>query len=333
MKAVLIFLLKLVLTAACLIWAFSQMTFDGTVFTRPGAIDYRWLAAGVALAGVSISAHALRWWFFLRGQSLPVKLGRAIELTLIDSLFSLASVSGLGGDAARIVLLGRDLPGRKLVIALTVMADHLAGLVSISLLFFLITLSRYGELVETSVLGENVILFAWFYLGGGLLMVALIFICASPPVHRRIHGNDRFARFPVMRQVPELYDIYRKNWRFAVAGLAASFLMLAAYFSTYYCGMRAIGGTASYGAVISAMPVIDSISGLPVSIGGVGVREKLFQILMGDIAGVPAATAVAASLAGFACNVFWALVGALFFLRKSDRVSVAELEEGGKPAI
>jgi len=48
---------------------------------------------------------------------------------------------------------------------------------------------------------------------------------------------------------------------------------------------------------------------------------------------VSAPTAVAASLAGFTCNVFWALVGDLFFLKKSDRVTVAELEEGGKPAI
>ena len=158
-------------------------------------------------------------------------------------------------------------------------------------------------------------------------MVVLIFICASPPVHRRIHANDRFARFPIMRQVPELYDVYRKNWRYALAGLAVSFLMLAAYFSSYWCGMMAVGGKASYGAVMAAMPVIDSISGLPISIGGVGVRENLFQILLGDLAGVPAATAVAASLAGFACNVFWAAVGALFFLKKSDRVTVAELEE------
>ncbi len=327
MKAILIFLLKLALTAACLLWAFSRVDFDGSVFTRPGAIDYRWLAGGVALAGASIVLHALRWWLFLRGQSLPVSLGRAIELTLIDSLFSLASVSGLGGDAARIVLLGRDLPGRKLVIALAVMADHLAGLVSLSLVFFIITLTRYHKLTETSLLGENVILFAWFYLGGGLAMVVLIFVCASPPVHRRIHANDRFARFPIMRQVPELYDVYRRNWRYALAGLTVSFLMLAAYFSSYWCGMKAVGGDASYGAVMAAMPVIDSISGLPISIGGVGVRENLFQILMGDLAGVPAATAVAASLAGFACNVFWAGVGALLFLKKSDRVSVAELEE------
>lgn len=326
MKAILNFLLKLILTGGCLWWAFSQVTFDRSIFTRPGAINYPWLAAGIGAAGFSIFFHALRWWLFLRGQSLPVKLGRAIELTMIDSLFSLASVSGLGGDAARILLLMRELPGKKLVIAMAVMADHLAGMVSIALLFFIISITRFHALAEQSLLGKNVIIFAWFYLGGGLALVALIFICASPPVHRRIHGNDRFARFPIMKRIPELYDVYRKNWRFALAGLTVSFFMLMAYFTSYYCGMRAVGGTASYGAVVSAMPIIDSISGMPVSIAGVGVREKLFQILMDDLAGVPPATAVAASLAGFACNVFWAGLGAFFFLKKGDRVTRAEIE-------
>ena len=329
MKAFLVFLLKLALTGLCLWWAFSQVEFDRSIFTRPGAIDYRWLVAGVALAGISIVFLGLRWWFFLRGQSLPVSVGRAVELTMIDSLFSLASVSGLGGDAARIILLMRDHPARKLVIAMAVMADHLAGLVSLAILFFIISVARFDALADQSVLGRGVIHFAWFYLGGGLALVVLMFVCASPPVHRRIHSNGRFARWPVIRQIPELYDVYRRNWKYALGGLAASFLMLAAYFSSYYCGMRAVGGKADYGAVISAMPVIDSISGLPVSVAGVGVREKLFEVLMKDLAGVPPETAVAASLAGFACNVFWAGLGALFFLKKRDRLSVAELEAGG----
>jgi uncharacterized membrane protein YbhN (UPF0104 family) len=326
MKAFLVFLLKLALTGLCLWWAFSQVSFDHSVFTKPGAVDYRWLAAGAALAGLSVVLQAARWWFFLRGQSLQVGLGRAVELTMIDSLFSLASVSGIGGDAARIILLMRDHPGRKLVIAMAVMADHLAGMVSIALLFFIISATRFDALADQSILGRGVIHFAWFYLGGGLAMVALIFICASPPVHRRIHQNDRFARWPVLKQMPLLCDVYRRNWRHALAGLAVSFLMLGAYFSSYYCGMRAVGGTSDYGSVISAMPVIDAVSGLPISIAGVGVREKLFEVLMKDLAGVPAETAVAASLAGFACNALWALLGALFFLKKRDRIAVSELE-------
>jgi uncharacterized membrane protein YbhN (UPF0104 family) len=326
MKAILVFLFKLALTALCLWWAFSQVEFDHSVFTAPGAVDYRWLAAGVALAGLSVFLQATRWWFFLRGQSLQVGLGRAVELTMIDSLFSLASVSGIGGDAARIILLMRDHPGRKLVIATAVMADHLAGMVSIALLFFIISATRFDALASQSVLGRGVIHFAWVYLGGGLAMVALIFIFASPPVHRRIHNNDRFARWPILKRLPLLCDVYRRNWKHALAGLAVSFLMLGAYFSSYYCGMRAVGGTAEYGAVMSAMPVIDAVSGLPISIAGVGVREKLFEVLMKDLAGVPAETAVAASLAGFASNALWALLGALFFLKKRDRIAVSELE-------
>jgi uncharacterized membrane protein YbhN (UPF0104 family) len=326
MKAVLIFFLKLVLTGLCLWWAFSQVEFDHSVFIQPGAIDYAWLAGGVALAGLSIVFLGLRWWFFLKGQSLPVSLGRAVELTMIDGLFSLASVSGLGGDAARILLLMRDHPGRKLVIAMAVMADHLAGLVSLAILFFIISVARFEAIADQSLLGRGVIHFAWFYLGGGLAMVVMIFVCASPPVHRVIHSNNRFSRWPFMKRIPEIYDVYRRNWRHALAGLVASFFMLFAYFSSYYCGMRAVGGTADYGAVVSAMPVIDAISGMPISIAGVGVREKLFEVLMKDLAGVPAETAVAASLAGFACNVFWAGLGALFFLKKRDRVSMAELE-------
>jgi glycosyltransferase 2 family protein len=326
MKAVFIFSLKLVLTGLCLWWAFSQVEFDHSVFTQPGAIDYAWLSGGVALAGLSIVFLGLRWWFFLKGQSLRVSLGRAIELTMIDGLFSLASVSGIGGDAARILLLMRDHPGRKLVIAMAVMADHLAGLVSLAILFFIISVAKFEAIAHQSLLGRGVIHFAWFYLGGGLAMVVIIFVCASPPVHRVIHSNDRFSRWPFMKRIPEIYDVYRRNWRHALAGLVASFFMLSTYFSSYYCGMRAVGGTADYRAVVSAMPVIDAISGMPISIAGVGVREKLFEVLMKDLAGVPAETAVAASLAGFACNVFWAGLGALFFLKKRDRVSMAELE-------
>lgn len=327
MKAFLIFLLKLVLTGLCLWWAFSQVDFKSSVFTGPGAIDYRWLAAGAALAGISIVLQGLRWWCFLHAQSLPVSVGRSVELTMIDSLFSLASVSGIGGDAARILLLMRDHPGRKLVIATAVMADHLAGLVSMALLFFIISVARFDAIVDQSILGRGVLQFAWFYLGGGLAMVLMIFICASPPVHRRIHLNDRFGKWPFMKRIPELYDVYRKKWRHALTGLLVSFVMLFAYFSSYYCGMRAVGGHVGFGAVISAMPVIDAISGMPISVAGVGVREKLFEVLMKDLAGVPAEIAVAASLAGFACNVLWAGLGALFFLKKRDRISVAELKK------
>lgn len=327
MKAFLLFLLKLGLTVLCLWWALSRVDLRNSILARPGAVDYRWLAGGAGLAGLSMVFTSIRWWFLLRAQSIRVSIGRAVELTMIGNLFNLISVGNIGGDAARVILLIRDHPGRKLVITMAVLMDHMVGMVTIAVVFYIISAARFEALADQSVLGKGVIRFAWFYIGGGLAMVVLFFVCASPPLHRRIHANGRMDRWPILRQVPEIYDVYRRNWKLTLAGLAVSFLMLFSYFASFWCGMRAVGGTAPAGAIMTAMPVIDSVSSLPISVGGVGVREKLFEVLMNDIAGVPPEIAVAASLAGFACNVLWALLGAAFFLKKRDRIHVADLEQ------
>ena len=330
MRAFLLFLLKLGLTVLCLWWAFSGIDGQGTIFSHPEKIDFGWMAAGVVMAGLSVVMTAVRWWYFLRVQAIKVSVGRAIELTMIGNLFNLISVGSLGGDAAKVILLIRDHPGKKLAITMTVLMDHMAGMVTIGLLFFFVSSGRFNELTSREILGnqgENLIRLAWLYIGGGFVMVGFFFLCASPPIHKRIHANNRLDRWPFMRQVPEIYDTYRKNWKLTLAGLAASFAMVFTFFASFWCGLMAVGGHASLGSVMTAMPVIDGLSSIPVSISGIGIRENLFMMLMPAITDVPKEVARDASLAGFACSVFWALLGAGFFLKKRDRISAAELRE------
>ena len=243
MKNALLFLLKLLLTAACLWWAFSKVDWRNSVLTQPGAIDFRWLVGGVIFAGLTVVLTALRWLAFLDAQALRIPVARAIELTMIGNLFNLVSFGGVGGDAARVILLNQDRPNRKVLITITILMDHLMGLVALALVFFVISAVQFDALAEPSRLGKEVIRFAWVTLGGGLLMIALIFICASPPVHQRIHANGRFDRFPLLRQMPEIYDVYRRKWRHMLVGLLLSLLVLAAYFASFWCGLRAVGGS------------------------------------------------------------------------------------------
>lgn len=336
MKAALIFLLKLALTIGCLWWAFSGVEGEESVLGHPEKLDLGWLAGGAVLAGVSMVLTALRWWIFLRVQKIIVSVPRMIELTMIGNLFSLVSIGSLGGDAARIILLIRDHPGKKLAITMSVLVDHMAGMVTLGLLFFFMSASGFDELTSGQVLGVqgvNVLKLAWLWIGGGFVMVALLFICASPPVHRRIHAKDRYLRWPVMKQVPEIYDTYRRNWKLTGVGLVFSTLMMLTYFASFWCGMRAVGGDATLGSVMTAMPVIDGLSAIPVSIGGIGIRENLFMMLMPALAEVSRETARNASLAGFGCNVLWALLGAAFFLKKRDRISAEDVRanEGEEP--
>ncbi|WAC19454.1 lysylphosphatidylglycerol synthase transmembrane domain-containing protein [Luteolibacter sp. SL250] len=330
MKAALIFLLKLALTVACLWWAFSGIDGKGTILARPGDIHYGWLSVGVGIAGISMVLSALRWWVLMRVLDIRVGIARTIELTMIGNLLSLFSIGSLGGDAAKVILLNRDHPGKKLPVTMSVLIDHMAGMVSIGLLFFFMSVRGFEELTSREVLGaqgENILRLAWLYIGGGFLLVALFFLCASPPLHRRIHANGRMDRWPIMRRIPEIYDTYRRNWKLTLAGLGFSMLMMLTYFASFWCGLRAVGGEAALGPFMTAMPVIDGLSSIPVSISGIGIRENLFMMLMPALADVSKDIARDSSLAGFACNVLWAVLGALFFLKRRDRISVKEMKE------
>jgi glycosyltransferase 2 family protein len=88
-----------------------------------------------------------------------------------------------------------------------------------------------------------------------------------------------------------------------------------------------VGCEVGAGPFVAAMPVIDGLSAIPVSVSGLGVREKLFEVLLADLADVPKAVAVSASLTGFLLHVCWALVGGVLFLLHKGDVTVREIRE------
>ena len=62
------------------------------------------------------------------------------------------------------------------------------------------------------------------------------------------------------------------------------------------------------------MPLVNTVTALPVSFGGVGVRETLFQELLGNLAHVPPAIAALTASLGFVIQASWGLIGAGVYL-------------------
>jgi hypothetical protein len=62
------------------------------------------------------------------------------------------------------------------------------------------------------------------------------------------------------------------------------------------------------------MPLVNTITGVPISFGGVGVRETLFQQLLGNLAQVPAALAAITATLGFVIQASWGSVGGIAFI-------------------
>jgi hypothetical protein len=103
-----------------------------------------------------------------------------------------------------------------------------------------------------------------------------------------------------------------------LAAIGLTILSHLAYYCSYYCAMRSLhaagGKTVGFFDFICLMPLVNTITGLPVSLGGLGVRETLFQKLLGDLAGVPAAPAALGASLGYAVQASWGLLGGAAYL-------------------
>ena len=71
---------------------------------------------------------------------------------------------------------------------------------------------------------------------------------------------------------------------------------------------------ASIWGVMTIMPLVNTLTALPISFGGVGVRETLFQQLLGNSSGIAPSVAAAGASLGFVLQASWGIFGALAYL-------------------
>jgi hypothetical protein len=64
----------------------------------------------------------------------------------------------------------------------------------------------------------------------------------------------------------------------------------------------------------SALPVIETVAALPITPGGLGTREKLFDDMLTSLADLEDGVAPSISMLGYFCIAFWGIVGGVFYL-------------------
>jgi uncharacterized membrane protein YbhN (UPF0104 family) len=313
-KALALFSLKLAGTVLFLCWAISRIDDPhalGANFMLALRSPY-WVAAGIALAFISLFANALRWYFLLRAQSIHEPFSYIFRLTLYSAFFNIASLGAAAGDAAKIVLLIRRVPDKKIGITMSVMVDHIIGFLSSGTIFLVATWC-FGIADHLSdKLGMGVFVAATWFKAGGIIGILFSLFSCSPAMlswgrrHLPAITDNRWVK-----SIGAAIDLYRTGWRHALFALLASFVLSASFSLVFFAALRSLDQPVSAATVLSVMPIVDVATALPISISGLGVRERAFEFLLGKLTGVPTGTAITASLIGFLFTLFWSLVGGL----------------------
>jgi hypothetical protein len=309
-----------VLISGVLLWLlFREHSLKNQILPHLGAMEreWRWALAGLACAGVSLGFSAWRWWVVLRPQVPAATFGQALQATVVAAFFNITSLGTLGGDAYRVIAIKQRHPGSAAAAGMSVVVDHLAGLLGMSLLFFgfgLAAMQQWPSFAPNvqSMLGG----FAILLVVGSVLMVLSILSLSPRFIAWAATFFPSLGRWPFLQKMSHTFDPLWNSWRSAVKAVFISIGVILSYFMVFYCGLRAVGGQAPVLSVLIAMPIVDVATALPISVSGLGVREKTFETLMSALIALPHATSISASLAGWLFNVFWGLVGGVFFLSR-----------------
>lgn len=311
---------RLAISGLLLWWLFRDPALRGKILPHLASLrqEWPWTLAGIGLAGASIVFSAWRWWVILHPQVPAVTFGSLLRITLCAGFFNITSLGTLGGDAYRVIAINELHPGTVTAAGVSVMVDHIVGVVATAVLFFMLGFAALHQWHHFAPGVQDMLKsFSIFLIIMSVGMILSILSLTPGFINWSAKYIPRLSHSSFVLQMSRTFEPLWKNWRSGVAAVGISLGLMLTFFTSFYCGVRAVGTETPLLPVLVAMPIVDLAAALPVSVSGLGIREKTFETLLAALVGLPKATGVAASLAGWLFSVVWGLFGGLLFVTQS----------------
>lgn len=267
-----------------------------------------WAVGGIAAALLCELLCAVRWLIMLKVFNIPVSFGRVCVFSLAGLFYSLFLPGAGGGDFFRIIYVIRLYPGQKRRAVMSVIADRLCGLASLAV--FLAVVFVFRDAFPPGSHARTVLYISLAVLSVPVVLVALWWMTTFPFMQKGAKFIPARVRSPILMLGENFWKIIHHPGKI-IAGIAVSCAALAAHVMTYFFSTVAFGVSVSLAGMFLVIPVVDAFILLPVTFFGVGLRETLFQNLLGGMFGVEPGAAALVALGGFGFQAVVGLLGGL----------------------
>ena len=307
--ATIIRLLCIFVTGLGLYYALAKIDFKnlGQAFSR---LRIGWFAGGVALFGFACVIAGWRLHLMVRLTRVVVHFQATLRTVLVGHFFYTVFLGAAGGDLAKTAVYTRwfRMPLPEVLVAFSL--DRLLGLAGL-LVFALMGVGLASANGAFARVGATELRIPpWMLVALTAAAIAALFV-----VWRwRPKGNSIFVR--TWNSLTESGQRLLSSPRLAGSGLLSGVIVQAALSSVFAVNLRAVASVPiHWEEIFWVFPLLFALSALPISVGGLGVRETAALGLLGMF-GIPPADAVAASLLTFATGLIWMLTGAIIFARE-----------------
>jgi uncharacterized membrane protein YbhN (UPF0104 family) len=316
------FWVRLAVSLGLLAAVASRIDF-GDARSRISAGSWYLFSLAAAVTFGSFLVAAVRWRILLAAAGLATTRFRALRAYLIGVFTMNFLPSSLGGDVARAYIVSR--PGSRILAGATVVADRITALVCLVALGFVATAADPGAVPGELVLALGA---AAAGIAAGCIGVWLAVrfgerLAPRLPTRLRDWGASAAAAIRACLR----RDVLSKTF---LLGLVFQLLVV---FSLWLVA-RSLRMHLAYSLLAVVLPLVLLVSALPISIGGLGVREWTYVVTLSRV-GVSATDATILSLATTIANGIAGLPGAVMLLARpsaslplASRDRHAGIEEG-----
>jgi uncharacterized membrane protein YbhN (UPF0104 family) len=314
LRNTLLFVFKLLVTAACL-WWLSRYVDLAAIGQSLAGFSPGILLAGVALHLACYLAGAVRWWYLFRYLAGPVRFSQILPSYYLGVFFNNFLPTAYGGDLARSARLYVSGMSGNALVGSAVM-DRLLGLAAVvaigSLALLFSDVAPFGHL-------------AWTVFGGGALGLLLAAALMALPDWSRALDSRYGRRWPRLGALLAGFLQYRKAPQLMLKAFALSVLNQLLVVAVFILLAREAGLGVTAWQLVTLLMLVFLVASLPVSLGGLGPREGALLALLLPF-GVEAPAVLAVSIAYLA--VLWAsaLPGLFMLFLRVDRPAGAPNE-------
>lgn len=312
-KKILVPLLKVVISVVLIVFLFVKLG-SREIIAQLTTINYWWLVWGIFAFSFSNLLGSLQWFLLMKTQGMKLSLAKVISYYYVGLFFNNFLVGYVGGDAIRIYDISKASGNSSHAIS-TVFLDRLIGFVMLT------TLALVAGIAWRNIFQSKTIIF----------VIIIIFICWI--ISFVVLFNERFARkigwifrFIVPSKVNnKIREVYSSINSFKHAKKTVSVVLLISFVTqvlrivVHFFAALSVGVHAHLKYFFIFIPVIALLSSLPISIGGIGIRESSGVALFAQIDSLQPEAIVAMEFLAYLIGLVSTLPGGLIFMLRKEK--------------
>lgn len=243
------------------------------------------VAYAVAPAGFTFALYiaAVRWHFVLRAIEVRLAVAQAFALYLVGSFYNVLLPGVIGGDLVRVGLCANRVRTATSEILVTVIVERALGLLALVLMgsgaVWMLSASTRALLGPGISYGLPVV--------GCLAVIGLLVALLAARSKSGFLAGLGFLRNPMARFGGALRRISGvQPGALLLWMLLSSLFQLCDIVVTRYCGLL-VGLEFPLSVYVAVVPLVYLVTVLPISLGGLGVREGAFVYLLSRLGADP----------------------------------------------